>query len=323
MNSFGDVTGQMGDLFNTGFIYHHGRLRALVPPRGYSGSLLTGINDSGVIIAKTYSMDGTSAAFAVVPRNSAYTWVRLPLGSKQASDATAAAIDSHGNIAGSIILGAASGAGRERSVEWHRRANGTFTKPHVLPLSPGFNISIAGSIWNRRGVSYVGGAQGDGTNQDVSLWGSGSSVTPSPGGLPFASSLGGRDNHVFAAGTVYGQGAYGAWFGRVRFEKSGIASIRSVNRLPLPGGYFETEAAAVTADRNGQAIVVGDALQPALNESAAVLWRSQSYVLLQTFLPAGTPWNLTDASAINLRGQIAGGGNYGGLERAFLLSPVS
>ena len=42
---------------------------------------------------------------------------------------------------------------------------------------------------------------------------------------------------------------------------------------------------------------------------------------LNTRLPAGSPWVLTRANAINNRGEIAGTGLLGGVAHAFLLSP--
>ncbi len=53
----------------------------------------------------------------------------------------------------------------------------------------------------------------------------------------------------------------------------------------------------------------------------AVLWHGGQAIDLNNLLPPGTGWLLTEARAVNARGQIAGVGLVGGQVRAFLLTP--
>jgi len=85
----------------------------------------------------------------------------------------------------------------------------------------------------------------------------------------------------------------------------------------LPG--LADSAAADVSD-------AGDAVgyaSPAPDSPArrAVLWHDGQIVDLNNLLPPGSGWLLTEARAVNARGQIAGVGLAGGHPRAFLLTP--
>jgi probable HAF family extracellular repeat protein len=53
----------------------------------------------------------------------------------------------------------------------------------------------------------------------------------------------------------------------------------------------------------------------------AVIFQGGTAIDLNTLIPAGSPWVLGDANAINNAGQIVGTGTYSGLQRAYLLTP--
>lgn len=54
----------------------------------------------------------------------------------------------------------------------------------------------------------------------------------------------------------------------------------------------------------------------------AVLWRGTTLIDLNSRIPAGSLWTLNKAYGINDSGQIVGVGRFGGMDRAFLLTPV-
>ena len=57
------------------------------------------------------------------------------------------------------------------------------------------------------------------------------------------------------------------------------------------------------------------------SDGKAFLWRGGTMVDLNALLPAGSGWVLSEARAINAKGQIAGNGTLHGRPHAFLLTP--
>lgn len=73
---------------------------------------------------------------------------------------------------------------------------------------------------------------------------------------------------------------------------------------------------------NSHGVVVGNGTGPDDHEHA-FLWERGRLYDLNRLIPLGTGWVLSDANAINDRGQIAGIGVFGGHEHAVLLTPQS
>jgi probable HAF family extracellular repeat protein len=75
---------------------------------------------------------------------------------------------------------------------------------------------------------------------------------------------------------------------------------------------------------NASGQIVGDSQCCAANSNYGFLYTpGQGMINLNSLLPADSGWTITDAEAINDKGQITGWGiNPDGLQRAFLLSPV-
>lgn len=85
----------------------------------------------------------------------------------------------------------------------------------------------------------------------------------------------------------------------------------------LPG---LADSAAADVSDSGDAVGYASPA-PDSPDRRAVLWHSGQAIDLNTLLPPGTGWLLTEARAVNARGQIAGVGLTGGHARAFLLTP--
>ena len=75
-------------------------------------------------------------------------------------------------------------------------------------------------------------------------------------------------------------------------------------------------------DINSADQVVGTSIT-ASGDAHAFVWQGGAMTDLNTLLPAGSGWVLTQANAINNRGEIAGTGLVGGVAHAFLLSPTN
>ncbi|MGH8371272.1 MAG: hypothetical protein ACRETO_00890 [Gammaproteobacteria bacterium] len=84
----------------------------------------------------------------------------------------------------------------------------------------------------------------------------------------------------------------------------------------LPG---DTNSAAEAINIFGQAVGWSGVDKGA--DSHAVLWSRNRILNLNQLLPSDSGWVLTDATAINALGQIAGTGRHNGQPRAFLLQP--
>lgn len=59
-----------------------------------------------------------------------------------------------------------------------------------------------------------------------------------------------------------------------------------------------------------------------LFHTRAFLWERGKMTDLNTLIPRGSGWKLTEAIDINDRGQIVGMGQFRGVEQAFLITPV-
>ncbi|PYS11765.1 MAG: hypothetical protein DMG15_16715 [Acidobacteria bacterium] len=84
----------------------------------------------------------------------------------------------------------------------------------------------------------------------------------------------------------------------------------------LPGG---TQSYAYAINNLGQAVGASDS---SVSEQRSVLFDGGRVIDLNTLIPSGMGWFLTEARDINDSGQIVGTGIFNGHERAFLLSPV-
>ena len=106
-------------------------------------------------------------------------------------------------------------------------------------------------------------------------------------------------------GSVTEHGATGVlWFGN-----------KAAALPPLSG---DTGSAAWAINNAG--VIVGQSLS-AGGTVRACLWRKGKPVDLNTLLPDGSGWTLTDANALNNMGWIVGSGTLGGKPHAFLLTP--
>jgi probable HAF family extracellular repeat protein len=85
--------------------------------------------------------------------------------------------------------------------------------------------------------------------------------------------------------------------------------------LPLPAGY-SGEATAINAD----GVIVGTAVNNTTFASLAFVYADGQFAFLNDLLPAGSGWNLRQASDINDANQIVGPGFLNGTPTAYLIT---
>jgi len=90
--------------------------------------------------------------------------------------------------------------------------------------------------------------------------------------------------------------------------------------LSAPSGTWESTTAD---DINGGGTIVGSGIEVTKKGSVrhAILWRNGSAIDLNSVLPSRSGWVLTEARAINDKGQIVGVGTLNGQGLGFLLTP--
>jgi probable HAF family extracellular repeat protein len=89
----------------------------------------------------------------------------------------------------------------------------------------------------------------------------------------------------------------------------------TIVNLGLPDGAYRSMAFNINDSRQ----VVATASYSGGDQP--FFWEDGVWTNINDFLPAGSPWVLVNAWAINDAGQIAGYGYYGGEVHAFLLTP--
>ncbi len=321
INARGDVVGMIGNETQVPFLYRNGRFTRLTPPGSVSQALATGINDSDVISVQAIDKNGDSVAFAVKPNGSGFAWIPLPTGSLPYNNIYVSNVDAKGDIDGGMTVTLPNGDLEQRSALWRVKPNGAYQDAQLLPMSSGFVATIAGGIWYRHGTPYVAGAQGDGgTFQDASLWSPTATLTHVPFQMPFASTIGGTSQHVYAAGTTRSS-TFSAWVSEVTFDRAGVARLQSVDILPMCGGYDQAVGSGVTVDAQGRFIVVGDVASTTSMETKGVIWRGNAAPTLLQTLTGQSPWSINDAAGVNHDGDIAAAGTAGPTDHALLLRP--
>lgn len=120
------------------------------------------------------------------------------------------------------------------------------------------------------------------------------------------------------AGVNRGHGDYNhcAFLWRPDPARPHAAPSGTIRKLTAPG---DVGASATGLNVRGQ--VVGSYAAGGSLPGRACLWQNGEVIDLNTLLPPTSGWTLTEAVAINDRGQIVGTGKHNGVEHGFLLTP--
>ena len=255
-----------------------------------------GINSAGEIAAASYNIPGHGRAFL---------WNGSPhkLGSLPGYPySQARAVNDSGQVVGFAETG-----GRDRNQAHVARAflwqSGKMTDLGTLggAYSTATGVNNAGQIVGKADTDTIGQTHAflwqDGAMQDLGTLGGANSLACA----------------VSDSGTVVGSAETGDGEARHAFVWQN-GTMRDLGTLP-------GRPSSVACGVNAAGLTVGYAeAQPDSTDKRAVLWRGGSALDLNTLLPAHSGWVLTEARAVNDRGQIVGSGVWNGHARAFLLT---
>jgi hypothetical protein len=336
INSYGDIAATVGGsghavvaVLRAG-TSHEQFIRLGVPP-GFRDASANGINPGDSIAVNAARADRTSAGFVAEFRNGTYHWVRLHAATAASASYQVAGIAAGGDVAGTILTPAGAA---KRAVIWRAQANGAYTPAAALPLTKGSTRSSASSIWSGGTVELVGGAEGRGNRASgrFTVWSPNPAQSgPLPGMLrqmwlpSLPVTIGGWGHHVYASGRVMGIDSGGGWRSAIQLMPGGAVRTGSFHEMPAPkhtGIECFYGSSSVSAAADGKFVSVGgiSCLGVAPGWHEALIWRGNRVIALQTRVSNASGWTLSDASAINIRGQIVGTGYVRGHAAAYLLS---
>ena len=316
----------------------------LSPNSAQTFSAATGLNDLGQAVGVSLTPGGAQHAFVWSAQGGMVDLGDLPGGDNYSS---AAAINNAGTVTGSSSVAYATQG--FHAFRWTAGASlvDLGAKPSNAYYSQGLGINSAGTI-----VGYTGLSTST-TAYTVAEGGAKTLMFKPSGRSTQANAI--NDNTLIAGFTLKTNGSTRAtlWNGGTRTELSdldGGADYSTAVALNNAGLVVGSSSAAdgghaVYWTPAGQIVDLGDlpggpvaATAYAVNEAGdivgvgsiaggehrALLWRGGQMVDLSSLPEVQTQgWVLSQALAINEHGQIAGWGYHGGLQRGFVLSPVT
>ncbi len=320
LNNKGQIVGLSGSGSSShAFLWQSNQIADLGTPPGGSFSQATGINDSGQICGTfgsgTKDSQGLALPHAFLYNAGAFTDLGVLAG-----DATsgASAISTDGTVAGysipSFIFSPNTiGPGPSHAA--------LFRAGSVVGLGtlPGDTASLASGI-NSLG-QVVGDSYVPGKNVRHAFIYSNAALT-ALGALAgdigsSASAINTGSQAVGFSLTDAGPGVQGR---EISHSRAVLFTGGQVTNLGLLPG--DTDSAAVAINDTGQ--VVGISENTASSDPAQIkhpfVWQQGQMADLNSRLPAGSGWVLTDATGINNAGQICGTGEHNGQTHAFLLT---
>lgn len=291
INNRGQVVGSSGSfgaifmsglVFSRGFLYQNGRLRQLTQRN--SSFEPCAINDKGWIVG----MDDYRGFLYENGRLTRLgTLSRVPVGNRS----TARAVNASGQIVGWSTVNAGTSGPPYGAIDRLVKRQGKWVEETVrrVPTRPFFTHAclwrVSGKVARQRDLGTLPGwvnSYAYGINDRGEVTGSVSDATGRPYGVNTDSRA---QAFLWRAGKMVSLGA--------------LPGCRSSEAFGL------NDAGAVVGTSGGRAF----------------LWENGRMLDLSVLIPANSGWVLTEARAINNRGQIAGTGRFHGTPRAFLLKP--
>ena len=313
-------------------------------PSGYAEAYAADINDKGQVFGSVYpTRNSKGLQHLVVWQNGKI----IDLGNGTDTYYPARQLNNSGQVIGELFSS-------QDAFVWQINADGT-AKRTTLPLLPNSTGAAPNSINDQGdivGLGYSGG------QPDGFLWhdpGTGYQIESIGRFTPLGISNDGqivgytvnvsgqttavlaRPNYIYIGQNWFDSGATrinvaGQIIGYYQDNhRSDIHSRGVLWQKDVTNTYQGTDiglpgySGSVASGINDSGQVVGSAF-PDTGDDRPFLYqvdaqKKASVIDLNTLLPADSGWVLTDAEAINNKGQIVGFGLHNGLERAFLLSP--
>ena len=338
INSAGEVSGgaatatQAGGLSQTAFLWYRGHMTNLGTLPGGLNSDAGGPNASGVaaILSETFMPDPNGEDFcefgthlqclAAVWKQGALTALpNLPGG----HNAAAFDLNNRGQIVGFAENGVhdptcLTGGTPFQVTQFEGVLWGADGKIRELPPLRGDTVGFAFGINDSGQVVGSSGLCAD-TSIPPAPSGAHAVLWEEDGSATDLGSLGGAMNVADAInnrGEVVG-GALSPKDGTIHTflwtKNKGMQDLGA-----FPGAFVTVAPCCNTINNAGE--VVGFAIDP--TGPRALVWQNNLPVDLNTLIPAGSPWYLQNACALNDAGQIAGQGLINGEVHAFLATPI-
>lgn len=226
-----------------------------------------------------------------------------------------------------VIVGSSSNGTASKATKW------TFNGTSYVAADLGTIAGTPTSTGRAAAINEGGAAAGQSTNSagttQATLWNAGviTNLTSLGDGTRFSQAYG-INEHLEVVGSSSTGQTVGDLIGttsttsitRAFYWKNGV-----ITELPPTNLYSPTNNGpttnyhSVANDINDAGLVVGNSQRISGSPAAATLWRNGVAIDLNTFLPPGSGWVLTNADGINERGDITGTGTLYGAQRAFLL----
>jgi probable HAF family extracellular repeat protein len=279
-----------------------GGMRDLGTLPGATVSGAIGINDAGTVVGYSNVKGQLATNFVAVEWSPSGVISRLGSLSGGASSA-AFEINSAGEISGDSFLP----NGIVNATSWQDKKVKNLGALKSAIFTAGLDINDNGEIVGESVFSY-----GPPFTSQGFLW-NGSKM------ISLESLKGGNTsmaNAINSLGVIVGQSdgtaTGGNWHAVLWNAEHRIQDLGT-----LAGGTYSVAFAI-----NDSSVVVGYS-NTADNAPHAIIWTSSSHMKdLNSLIPAGSPWTLINANAINNVGQITGYGSKNGYNHAFLLTPV-
>lgn len=226
-----------------------------------------------------------------------------------------------------VIVGSSSNGTASKPTKW------TFNGSAYVPADLGTIAGTPSSTGRAAAINENGAAAGQSTNSagttQATLWSAGSVVnlTSLGDGTRFSQAFGLNERLEVVGSSVTGQ-TVGDLIGTTSTTSITRAfhwHVGVITELPPFNLYSPTNNGATTNyhsvanDINDTGLVVGNSQRISGSPAVATLWKNGVAIDLNTFLPLGSGWVLTNADGINERGDITGTGTLNGTQRAFLL----
>ncbi len=225
-----------------------------------------------------------------------------------------------------VIVGASSNGTASKATKW--TFNGTAYVPSDLGTIAGTPTAIGRAAAINDGGAIVGRSTSGATSQ-ATLWNAGNiiNLTSLGNGAQFSEAFAlneslevvGSSSTGQTVGQLIGTSSTTGITRAFRWKNGVMTELPPFNLYTPTNNGSTTNYHSVANDINESGLVVGNSQRIAGSPAVATIWKDGVAIDLNSWLPPGSGWVLTNADGINDRGDITGTGTLGGVARAFLL----